>query len=166
MDDLLQILKVGSQEQVAKELATFFTQHSTVPVLKGEFAGKQASMEELFRIIRDPALANLCPLALQVMRIFTREPAIAETQFTSDRIETLLHLAMLVGEEEAFMTENSQSFDAKIVVEAQKCLTNLLSLSTRVRRICSSNSCVEGIMLRLRIHPDPKLPQEVSQHIL
>ncbi|KAH9409698.1 PREDICTED: synembryn-A-like [Rhagoletis zephyria] len=162
MDNLLQILRVGSQEQVAKELASFYTNFSTVTLVKGEFTGKQAIMEELFRLVRDPDMANLCPLALQVMRVFTREPAIAETQFNSDRIETLLHLAMLVGEEEAFMTENSQSFDVKIVVEAQKCLTNLLSLSAKVRRICSNNSCVEGIMLRLRIHPDPKLPQEVK----
>lgn len=116
----------------------------------------------LFDIICDADMANVCPLALQVLRIFSRNATIAENQFNSVRIETLLHLAMLVGEEEAFMTENSQSFDAKVVVEAQKCLSNLLSVSPNVRKICCNNSCVEGIMLRLRMHPDPKLPHEVS----
>ena len=104
----------------------------------------------------------LYPLSLQVTRILTREAEIAENCFSSDRIETLLHLAMLVGEEEAFMTETSQSFDVKTVVEAQKCLSNLLSLSATVRRICQQNSLIEGIMLRLRMHPDPKLPQDVK----
>ena len=106
-------------------------------------------------------MINLCPLALQVLRVFCRTKAAGDV-FSTDRIETLLHLAMLVGEEEAFMTENSQSFDARIVVEAQKCISNLLSISQTVRKICCSNSCIEGIMLRLRMHPDPKLPHEVS----
>lgn len=113
-------------------------------------------------MIRDSSKVSLYALALQVIRILTRDAQVADTIFNADRIETLLHLANLVGEEEAFMTENSTSFDAKIVVEAQKCLSNLISISNTVRRICCSNSSVEGIMLRLRMHPDPKLPHEVK----
>lgn len=123
---------------------------------------KQKLIENLYRILRDSKKLQLCPVTLQVLRILTRDNSTVDSLFTTDRIETLLHLAMLVGEDEAFMTENSQAFDAKIVVEAQKCLSNLIALSSTIRRTCSNNSCIDGIMLRLRMHPDPKLPYEVS----
>ena len=129
--------------------------------MKGDIKSKKTLIDAFFRIAREPEMANVCPLALQVLRILTRDPSV-ESHFSSDKIETLLHLAMLVGEEEALLTENNKSFDARIVVEAQKCISNLLSISSTVRRICCSNSCIEGIMMRLRMHPDPKLPQDVS----
>lgn len=122
---------------------------------------KQSLLEQLFLIVRDAQSVNIYPFALQVMRILTRDSSVTDTQFDSSRVDTLLHLAMLVGEEEAFMTENSNLFDAKIVVEAQKCISNLICISPNVQKICSENSCIEGIMFRLRMHPDPNLPQEV-----
>lgn len=186
IDHLIQVLKIGTQEQIAKELADFYTyvslqliesvvfifiyllylQYANIKELTfdGESVGMQTLIDALFRIIRDPTSSSLYPLALQVLRVFCRVKTAGE-MFSSDRVETLLHLAMLVGEEEAFMTENSQSFDVRVVVEAQKCISNLLSLSPTVRKICCSNSCIEGIMLRLRMHPDPKLPHEVNFHL-
>lgn len=96
------------------------------------------------------------------MRIFTRDKIHLNELFTADRIETLLHMANLVGEEEAFLTEKSEVFDVKVVVEAQKCLCNLIFNSITTQKLCANNSCIEGIMLRLRMHPDPLLPNEVK----
>ena len=96
------------------------------------------------------------------MRIFTRDKIHLNELFTADRIETLLHMANLVGEEEAFLTEKSDVFDVKVVVEAQKCLCNLIFNSITTQKLCANNSCIEGIMLRLRMHPDPLLPNEVK----
>lgn len=122
---------------------------------------KKQLMECLFRIIRDPEYASEQALCLQTMRILTRDKSHLSELFTADRIETALHLAMLVGEEEAFMTQTNKLFDARVVVEAQKCLCNLIYNCTTIQKLCANNSCIEGIMLRLRMHPDPQLPHEV-----
>lgn len=184
MELLIQTLQIGNEEHISKGLVKFFTevclmivllvdsiidshilfvnQFGNSTTLQDSLAVKQKLVENLFRIVRDSNRVCLYATTLQVIRILTRDNATVDTLFTNDRIETLLHLAMLVGEEEAFMTENSQSFDSKIVVESQKCLSNLIALSPLIRRTCGNNSCIDGIMLRLRMHPDPKLPYEVK----
>lgn len=90
----------------------------------------------------------------------TRNKIDLDELFTEDKINDMLHLARLVGEEEAFMTENSKEFDTKVVVEAQKCICNLLFNSTRIQTFCGQNNCIDGIMLRLKMYKDPKLPIE------
>lgn len=162
MEQLCQILKTGTPQQIANELADYYTQYANKPETIANIELKLKVIDVLFDILRDQNLINVYPLALQVMRIFTRDSSVSKVAFDDGRIETLLHLAMLVGEEEALMTETSQTFDQRIVVEAQKCMSNLLSTSDMVRSICSRNSCIEGIMLRLRMHPDPKLPSDVK----
>ncbi|XP_075586533.1 ric8 guanine nucleotide exchange factor A [Dermatophagoides farinae] len=162
MELLIQTLQLGNDEQISTELVNFFTQYGNTTILHDSLPLKQKLVDNLFRVLRDLQKIQLYATTLQVLRILTRDNSTVDTLFANDRIETLLHLAMLVGEDEAFMTENSQSFDAKIVVEAQKCLSNLIALSPTIRRTCSNNCCIDGIMLRLRMHPDPNLPYEVK----
>lgn len=90
----------------------------------------------------------------------TRNKIDLDELFTEDKLNLMLHLARLVGEEEAFMTENSKEFDTKVVVESQKCICNLLFNSTRIQNFCCKNSCIDGIMLRLKMYKDPQLPVE------
>lgn len=151
-----------------KEFSSFFSscsnriiKYGNATILQDSLPLKQKLVDNLFRVLRDPQKVQLYATTLQVLRILTRDNQTVDILFSNDRIETILHLAMLVGEDEAFMTENSQSFDAKIVVESQKCLSNLIALSSTIRRTCSNNCCIDGIMLRLRMHPDPNLPYEV-----
>lgn len=97
---------------------------------------------------------------MQAVRIATRSKVDLDELFTEDKLNNMLHLARLVGEEEAFMTENSKEFDTKVVVESQKCISNLLFNSTKIQSFCSQNNCIDGIMLRLKMYKDPKLPIE------
>ena len=99
---------------------------------------------------------------LQALRILTRDKKDLDRLFNADRLSLLLHMARLVGEEEAFMTENCSEFDSRLVVEAQKCICNLIFNSPALHRMCASNSCIDGIMLRLRMYKDPHLPAEVK----
>jgi len=99
-----------------------------------------------------------------VMRILTRDKTNLSELFSADRIETMLHLAMLVGEEEAFVTGASEGFNSDMIVESQKCLCNLIFNCSTVQKLCANNSTIDGIMLRLRMHPDPLLPHEARHH--
>ena len=182
MEELVKVLKVGDSKDISNKLQQFLTQvndgHWSLPdgqtdhflfeqygnvfTIPESLQHKKQLMESLFRLLRDPQYSAVHPECLQVMRIITRDKSHLAELFSADRVETMLHLAMLVGEEEAFMTQESLLFDGKVVVEAQKCLCNLIYNCPTVQKLCANNSCIEGIMLRLRMHPDPQLPQEVS----
>lgn len=110
----------------------------------------------------DPSECDNYFVYLQAVRIVTRTKIDLDEMFTEDKLNHMLHLARLVGEEEAFMTENSKEFDTKVVVESQKCLSNLLYNSKKILYYCSQNSCIDGIMLRMKMYKDPKLPVEVK----
>lgn len=47
-------------------------------------------------------------------------------------------------------------------MEAQKCLSNMIYNNVTVQRLCCSNSCVPGLMCRLRTFRDPDLPAKVK----
>lgn len=49
-----------------------------------------------------------------------------------------------------------------VVVEALKCLCNLAYNCPKVQTICSGNGTLDGIVQRLRIHPDANLPHPVK----
>lgn len=119
-------------------------------------------MEGLFRLLRDPKYCEQHTLALSTLRIMSRDSHKLDELFTPDRIETLLHLANLVGEEEAYMTDSSQEFDASIILEAQKCLCNIIYNNSTIQRMCCHNDCIDGIMLRMRMYKDPQLPLEIK----
>lgn len=162
MEELIKVLKVGDKQEVQNKLQQFLNQFGNVFTISDSLQHKKQLMECLFRIIRDQNYGSEQSACLQVMRILTRDKTNLAELFSADRIETMLHLARLVGEEEAFMTQNNVLFDARVVVEAQKCLCNLIYNCPTIQKLSANNSCIEGIMLRLRMHPDPQLPQEVK----
>lgn len=125
-------------------------------------AKKEQVVEGMFRYLRDPVHSDQHSLFLKFLKILSRDKRDPETLFTAGRIETLLHLANLVGEEEAYMTDNSKFFDAQVVIEAQKCLCNLMFNSKVILRLCSNNNCIDGIMLRMKMYKDPALPNQVK----
>lgn len=130
--------------------------------MEDNLAKKKQMMEGLFRILRDNDRCDQHLLALSSLRIMTRDSKNLEVLFTADRIETILHLANLVGEEEAYMTDTSKDFDAKLVVEAQKCMCNLIYNNPIIQRLCCHNSTIDGIMLRMKMYKDSSLPLEVK----
>lgn len=116
----------------------------------------------MFDLLSDVNESENFYIYLQAIRIMTRNKVDLDELFTEDKLNSMLHLARLVGEEEAFMTENSREFDTKVVVESQKCICNLLFNSARIQGYCCKNSCIDGIMLRLKMYKDQKLPVEVK----
>ncbi|RWS13130.1 synembryn-A-like protein [Dinothrombium tinctorium] len=140
----------------------FLLQNSQQFTVEESLAKKKQLVDGLFRRLRDVSHTNNLEIYLATLRILSRDRNHLDDLFTIDKIETILHLARLVGEEEAFLTENSVNFDSTVIVEAQKCLCNLIYNSTIIQKMCCSNSCIDGIMLRLRMYKDPMLPVEVK----
>lgn len=124
-------------------------------------AKKNKLAAHIFRNFKDPAHQKHFPVFLTTLRILSRDKNGLDELFTADRIENLMHLSRLIGDQEN-LNFNSENFDARVVVESLKCLCNLIYLSPAVRHICCNNSCIDGIMLRLKMYKDPHLPTEVK----
>lgn len=140
----------------------YVSQHAQAISIDESLTNRKLVIENLFRILRNPDESNLHLLSLSVLRIFTRDTKNLEQLFTPDRIETMLHMANLVGEEEAYLTDSSSDFDSKLVVESLKCLSNLIYNNPVIQRMCCHNSTLDGIMLRMKMYKDPQLPPEVK----
>ncbi|KAK7465075.1 hypothetical protein BaRGS_00037733 [Batillaria attramentaria] len=54
------------------------------------------------------------------------------------------------------------SFQHRVMVEGQKCLSNLIFNSTSAQVFCSKSGCVEGVVQRLKTYGDPELKFEVK----
>ncbi|KAI1309411.1 Synembryn-A [Halotydeus destructor] len=161
MDQCISAFK-GSTKEMVEKLTEFNIQNGQQFSLEEPVIRKKQLVDCIYKVLRDPERTDQYALCLATLRILTRDKKHLDELFAPDRIETILHLANLVGEEEAYMTDNNQAFDAKIVVEAQKCLCNLIYNNGVIQRMCCSNSCIDGIMLRMRMFKDPQLPMEIK----
>src|SRR2546426_10897105 len=161
MDIVISALKSGSSTEIVDKLTNFNNQHCQSMSLDADVSKKKQLVESLFRLLRDPEQSDHHVLVLSTLRILTRDGRNLDQLFTPDRIETILHMANLVGEEEAYMTDSSSSFDSRLVVEGQKCLCNLIFNSPIIQRLCCHNSTIDGIMLRMKMYREPSLPIEV-----
>lgn len=162
MDVVISALKSGSSTEIVNKLTDFNNQHCQSMSLDADLTKKKQLAESLFRLLRDPEQSDHHALVLSSLRILTRDARSLDQLFTPDRIETILHMANLVGEEEAYMTNSSSSFDSRLIVEGQKCLCNLIFNSPIIQRLCCHNSTIDGIMLRMKMYREPSLPIEIK----
>lgn len=161
MDRVLDSFTVGTIKDIVDNLTGFNLQWAQVSTIQEPVAKKNNLAAHIFRHLKDPAHQKHYPVLLTTLRILSRDKNGLDELFTADRIEILMHLSRLVGEQEN-LTYNSENFDARVVVESLKCLCNLVYNSPAVRHICCNNSCIDGIMLRLKMYKDPQLPTEVK----
>jgi hypothetical protein len=143
-------------------LFTHHSQFATTFELDESVAKRERLVESLFERLKSAELPAGKYQALQALRILTRDKRDLDRLFGAKRVDTLLESARLQGDHEPQTTAECTEFDSRLVVEAQKCLCNLVFNSPSVQRLCVSNSCVNGLMLRLRTYKDPHLPTEVK----
>ncbi|KAG8176562.1 hypothetical protein JTE90_010773 [Oedothorax gibbosus] len=101
-------------------------------------------------------------VCLETIRILSREKSQIEDLFTKQTISVLVNLAGLIAGEEEIQKHCTLVSDPKVIVEAQKCLCNLIYNSKFVQGSCCNNGCIEGILLRLRTYKDPDFPHDVK----
>ncbi|XP_055947522.1 synembryn-A-like isoform X2 [Argiope bruennichi] len=99
---------------------------------------------------------------LEAIRILGRDKVNLDQLFTRENLGTLVNLAGLVAEEEEIANHCTSVSDPRVIIEAQKCLCNLIYNCSLAQKTCSNNGCVEGILLRLRTYKDPNLPHEIK----
>ncbi|RXG59236.1 Synembryn-A [Armadillidium vulgare] len=121
--------------------------------------------ERLWKVV----IKNLSPTSnenfklscLKTLRILSRDKALYNGVIDGEHVKLVVRLAGLVSKEEAIEHLNKQ-VNYEVVMEAQKCLSNMIYNSSAVQRLCCGNSCIPGLMCRLRTFRDPDLPNKVK----
>ncbi|KAG8230759.1 hypothetical protein J437_LFUL009819 [Ladona fulva] len=116
----------------------------------------------LFKILSDSNSSDNYINCLQCIRILSRDITDLNDLVCEEWMNILQQHAGLLSQEEALQRINQSSFNYNVMLEAQKCLCNLIFNSTSARTICSKNHSVEGVVMRLRTYRDPELPHEIK----
>ncbi|XP_013406285.1 synembryn-A isoform X3 [Lingula anatina] len=165
-EDSLIRLEQGSEEEVSKVLTQFNAKNAQVfnfPDIDKET--KQQIVKVALAHLNDPTYQEAYVPFLETLRILSRDKAGLEALTTDELLKTMVKLAGL----ECFSHEEgeqgngpSQQGNPQVVIEAQKCLCNLIFNSSSAQRICCNNGCVEGIVQRLKTYKDPELQHEIK----
>merc|ERR1712106_1192982 len=107
--------------------------------------------------LKDSQAIQIHQTCLDSIRILSRDKSTLNDVIDQERIAVIVRLAGLVPEEEALQNLNQQ-INYEVVAEAQKCLSNLVLQNPAVQKWCCVNSCIPGLMCRLKTFRDPDLP--------
>ncbi|XP_074597154.1 ric8 guanine nucleotide exchange factor A isoform X2 [Brevipalpus obovatus] len=161
MDQLLNSFGCLSIDSTLDKFNKLNSQWSHEFALSESIERKQKLMDIIFTHLRDPSYKSHFDVFLCTLRILAREKNGLETLFTAERVETILELAQLTGKC-SMVIGDKDSFNAKVINEAQKCLCNLVFNSIAIGRILCRYGVIDGIMLRLKMFREPGLPIEVK----
>lgn len=88
---------------------------------------------------------HIYPDCLAAIRILSRDKTHLNQSITVDQFDSLLNIANIGS-------HNENISDPAIVVEALKCLCNLVYQSTSCQMMCLKNASIDGIVRRLRTY--------------
>lgn len=162
-DESLTLLSNGNEEDLRNILTKFTTENAQCfSLTKFSKENKKKLVDILLKRLQDPTFCSSHAICLETYRILSREKQDLDEVFTRDVINFLVSTAGLYSEEEVLSGKTNPKEDFKVIVETLKSLCNLIYNSPSVQRICSSNSTVEGIMLRLRTYSEKEWSHEIK----
>lgn len=88
---------------------------------------------------------DIYPDCLASIRILSRDKTHLNQAITTDQFDMLLNIANIGN-------HNENISDPAIIVEALKCLCNLVYQSTNCQMMCLKNAAIDGIVRRLRTY--------------
>lgn len=161
-DSVLKLLETGTDQDIWRILKEFNAKYEKqyTPV-----SGTSDTSKRLWNVImsrlNDSQAAHIHQTCLDSLRILSRDKSTLNDVIDQERLSVIVRLAGLVPEEEALQNLNQQ-INYQVVLEAQKCLSNLVFQSQTVQKWCCVNSCIPGLMCRLKTFRDPDLPHLVK----
>lgn len=164
-ESTIKSIQNGSEDELYAQLTDFNVKHAQIfqfPEFTVEL--KQLFFEALFQRLNEKLQRQTYVACLESIRIVSREKSGLEAVSTESALRTLLHHAGLItspGEDEENLGFTTIQ-DAIVIIEAQKCLCNIIFNSHPAQRICSTNNCIEGIVQRLKTYKDPSLVHEIK----
>ncbi|GLH14115.1 Synembryn [Gryllus bimaculatus] len=165
MDDRdLLCLETGNQTEVTAILKRFSEKHNkTFTFNELNENDKRRRLWDILQRKLDNAEDSACHIhALSCIRILSREKIQLDDLISEQWLETLLSLAGLLSQEEAMTRINQPLTDYEVVLEAQKCLCNIVFNSKVALAMSCKNHTIEGVVMRMRTYRDPDIPSDIK----
>lgn len=163
MDDAVVIkLEDANEDETNCILHNFNTQNTLTYSFPELNSGRRQRLwRALFRKLSERKAKHCHHVCLETVRILSRDKTGLNDVLNRDMFDIMLRLAGLNVTEDNICNTNSQD-NFKVMLEAQKCLCNLIFNSATAQRMCCNSSCIEGIIMRLKTYRDPDIPYEVK----
>ncbi|XP_067000319.2 synembryn-A [Anabrus simplex] len=157
-------LETGNINEVTEVLKRFIDKHNqTFTFTELNDDGKRRRLWTLLiKHLENSDDAPCHKYCLACIRILSRDKTDLNELVCENWLGTLLRLAGLVSQEEALTRINQLNPDYEVILEALKCLCNIIFNSTTAQVLSSVNHSVEGIVMRLRTYRDPDLPADIK----
>ncbi|XP_005090378.1 synembryn-A [Aplysia californica] len=127
---------------------------------------KKECVEAILLWLKKPQIAPKTSIAcLQAFRILSRDKANMQSLTSEKALATLITVAGI----EHYATQDVDAAtltifdgDQSVMVEAQKCLCNVIFNSIEAQRYCCKSGCVVGVVQRLKTYGDPDVQFDVK----
>ncbi|XP_052122545.1 synembryn-A [Frankliniella occidentalis] len=152
-----------SHGEVANILSKFQERNSnsfTFPELD-QNNGRLRLWKCLMRFLSAPLPEYLTKDILVSLRILSRDKQDINDIVNVQYVDLLLKHAGIVSQEEAIKRINENE-NFEVILEALKCLSNIVFNSPKAQRMCGTNNTMEGILFRLRTYRDRTIPDELK----
>ncbi|XP_031632601.1 synembryn isoform X2 [Contarinia nasturtii] len=156
----IEVLASGDIAKSKEILQRFVTQHTDTFDFTAIYSQWTTIWNGIFKFLRMPCerraeALHIYPDCLAAIRILSRDKTHLNQTITVEQFDTLLNIANIGG-------HNENISDSAIVVEALKCLCNLVFQSTSCQMMCLKNAAIDGIVRRLRTYKDANVPYDLQ----
>ncbi|XP_029638977.1 synembryn-A-like [Octopus sinensis] len=162
---LLQLLESGSDdEQILNVLEQFNTQNAmTVNFPSTKDSQTQEIIAALCQKLGEKRSARCNSECLKTIRIFSRDTVLADVLALDSTLTLLMtHAWFHQTAEESDKITTLKDEDTEVIIEAQKCLCNIIYNSKKAQHICSVNGCIEGVIQRMKTYKDANLKHDIK----
>ncbi|BFZ05328.1 hypothetical protein BsWGS_08367 [Bradybaena similaris] len=163
----LKTLENCSEAEAVIVLEKFISNYSqvfTFPDLDGEL--KKECIELILEWLKKPQIAPKTSIAcLQAFRILSRDKTNMQALTTENSLNTLIMVAGIHHYTQQDVNDVAVTIcdgDQTVMVEAQKCLCNVIFNSIEAQRYCCKSGCVDGVVQRLKTYGDPDVQFDVK----
>ncbi|CAG5132458.1 unnamed protein product [Candidula unifasciata] len=163
----LKTLENCSEAEAVVVLEKFIANYSqvfTFPDLDGEL--KRECVELILEWLKKPQIAPKTSIAcLQAFRILSRDKTNMQALTTKNALDTLIMVAGIQHYTQQDINDVAVTIcdgDQTVMVEAQKCLCNVIFNSIEAQRYCCKSGCVDGVVQRLKTYGDPDVQFDVK----
>ncbi|KAK3756853.1 hypothetical protein RRG08_048899 [Elysia crispata] len=131
-----------------------------------DFKLKKECVEAILTWLKKPKEASKTSIAcLQAFRIISRDKSNMQALTNENALMTLNKVAGI----QHYATQDADAVavdivptDQAVIVEAQKCLCNIIFNSIEAQRFCCKSGCVDGVVQRLKTYGDPEVQFDVK----
>ncbi|XP_059150674.1 synembryn-A-like [Physella acuta] len=149
---------------ILEKFITAYSQVFTFPDLDIQL--KKECVEAILKWLKKPQIAPKTSIAcLQAFRIISRDKTNMQALTNENALSTLIMVAGIQHYAQQDVDDAAVSIssdDQSVIVEAQKCLCNVIFNSIEAQRYCCKSGCVDGVVQRLKTYGDPDVQFDVK----